>query len=214
MPVTLLSRRLWNEVSKELRSRHAQREAERRQERREARRREQLVLRHMPMVETIARRVWRTLTHVDRADLEQQGYIGLLEAAARYRPSAGEFSHFAYPRIRGAMIDAHKRRAYRDETHDSLDAIQESLGFMPAHLDTSGGPLPDEIAARSERARLLAAAIDGLPADERRVILAALAGTPLAETAEECGRSVAWARAKLATAREQVAPMVQGRKAA
>ena len=215
MPTIRLTRRLWTEISRELRWRAARREIELRQLRRDERRREQLVARHMPAVKTIARQVWRTMTHVDIDDLVGQGYVGLLEAARRYTPAAGEFSHFAYFRIRGAMVDAHKRRAYRDETHESLDGIRERLGYLPKRLDTSRTAQPDQLALRRERAELLARVIDRvLPDDQRRVLLAALAGTPLADTAAECGRSVPWARAKLAMARDAVAQEIQARRAA
>lgn len=209
MPVIQLSRRLWREVSRDLRAHHARREAERRLQRREVKRREQLVLKHMPMVTRIAKQVWRTMTHITVEELISDGYLGLVKAAHRYQPGAGEFEHFAYFLVRGAMVDAHKRRAYRDETHDSLDAIHERLGFLPARLDRSAGPLPDELAWRREERRLLAAAVDELPADEKRVILAALGGTPLCEIAAECERSVAWARTKLAGAREQLTAVLR-----
>lgn len=91
------------------------------------------------MVERIARQVHRTMTHVDIEDLRQSGFAGLLAAAQRYKPSAGEFSHFAYFRVRGAVIDAHKRSAYRNKTHESIESI---LGSPPASLASDNGPLP------------------------------------------------------------------------
>jgi len=56
-------------------------------------------------------------------DLIQSGYVGLIQAASNphYDPAQGSFARFAYLRIRGAIIDANKRQAYREELHDSLD---------------------------------------------------------------------------------------------
>jgi RNA polymerase sigma factor (sigma-70 family) len=208
MPAIRLTAKLWTEHVHQVRSRAAIRAAARRRRLREEKRRLVLIEGYMPAVERIARQVWRHLTHVEIEDLVQTGYVGLIEAALRYDPATGAFEAFAYFRVRGAMIDAHKRRKYRDETHESLDGMVERLGFLPAGLAVDRGPWPDAIAGECERDTLLRAAVDRLPADERRVILAALAGQPLAETAAGCGRSVAWARAKLAAARFQVSAAV------
>lgn len=213
MPVVRLSKRLWTEHVHQVRSRAAARVAERRRNRLEVVRIEKLVAAHLPRVRKIARQVWHDMTHLDIADLVQTGIVGLLEADRRYNPSAGNFDAFSYFRIHGAMIDAHNRRRYRDETHSSIAEIETRLGYMPAHLDTDPAPLPDELVADRQKAHALARAMDLLPIDERRVLLAALAGTTLSETATECGRSVAWARAKLVSARGQVAGVVQSRAA-
>jgi len=161
--------------------------------------RENLILDHMWLVEKILPQVYRKLTHVDRDDLRQAGHVGLVEAAIRYKPPKGVFEHYAYKRIRGAMIDAHKRRAYRDETHYSLDSIGLRPGSTSLAWDM--GPLPDEIVARREHERLMAGAIRMLTPDEQRVFAAALRSESLAETARECGWSDAWARATQASAR-------------
>lgn len=38
-------------------------------------------------------------------DVLQCGYLGILEAAVRYQPCYGAFSHYAYIRVRGAILD-------------------------------------------------------------------------------------------------------------
>lgn len=65
-----------------------------------------------------------------RDDIVSAGYIGLIEAAERFDPSAGvEFKTFAYLRIRGAIIDAIRRSsdlspaAYRYAR--ALSAVQD-----------------------------------------------------------------------------------------
>ena len=45
-------------------------------------------------------------SHVDKEDILSAGMIGLLDALDRYDPSKGfKFSTFAFPRIRGAVLD-------------------------------------------------------------------------------------------------------------
>jgi RNA polymerase sigma factor (sigma-70 family) len=213
MPVVRLSKRLWAEHVHQVRSLAAMRVAAKRRAVIERARVEELVAAHLPRIRRIARQVWRVMTHLEVSDLVQTGIVGLLEADRRYHPGAGNFDAFSYFRIHGAMIDAHNRRRYRDETHSSIAEIETRLGYMPAHLDTDPAPLPDELVGRLQKARVLARAIDLLPIDERRVILAALAGATLPDTAAECGRSIAWARAKLVSARGQLAGVVQSRAA-
>jgi RNA polymerase sigma factor (sigma-70 family) len=163
------------------------------------------------VVTKIADQVHRHLTHVPIEDLRQSGFVGLVEAADRYKRSAGIFEHYAYFRVRGAMIDAHKRRAYRDETHSSIeekydDGDPEHDRFKVVAIDRR--PLPDATAARLEQGRLLTEAMTRLHPDERRVFVGALQGIPLTQTARECGRSVCWARAKMELARTKVGSRV------
>jgi RNA polymerase sigma factor (sigma-70 family) len=62
-------------------------------------------LEHLELVRKIARR-FRTCQVVDREDLEQAGFVGLLNACARFDPSAGaKFSTYASLRVRGAIVD-------------------------------------------------------------------------------------------------------------
>jgi RNA polymerase sigma factor (sigma-70 family) len=176
--------------------------------------REKLLLDAAPTVKRIARTLQRRLTHVPLEDLEQSGFQGLLEADRTFQPSQGKtFAAYAFFRIRGAMIDAHKRRAYKDDTL-SLVTIDESgpeyqgegesleapdAGVIRAVYDPA--PQPEQLAERRERAYLLAKAVSELQADEREVFLGVVAGISLADIAAQRDRSVAWARAKLADAR-------------
>lgn len=66
-----------------------------------------LVLGHLDLVQRIATVICRRLpTHVDRQDLLSAGYLGLVEAASRYRSETGvPFGAFSHRRIRGAMVD-------------------------------------------------------------------------------------------------------------
>jgi len=66
-----------------------------------------LVKRHLGLVEAIARKVKRTLgAAIEVDDLVGYGHKGLVEAAERFDGRAGvTFTTFAYYRIRGAMYD-------------------------------------------------------------------------------------------------------------
>jgi RNA polymerase sigma factor (sigma-70 family) len=160
------------------------------------------------MVERIALQVHRKMTHLDIEDLEQAGYIGLLEAWERYRPETGIFAAYAFFRVRGAMIDAHKRKAYREDTHGSLEETLTESDDLCRCTAIDGALLPDAMAARSEQARLLNAAVNELDPDERTVFCAALGRISLINTAHNTGHTVAWTRAKLASARLQLGAKV------
>lgn len=90
-------------------------------------RRDLLIVEHMAMVPRIAQTVRHMFVpHIPFEDLVQWGYVGLVQAAHRYDPAQGSFARFAYLRIRGAIIDANKRQAYREELHTSIDERRNS----------------------------------------------------------------------------------------
>jgi RNA polymerase sigma factor (sigma-70 family) len=172
-------------------------------------RREREILALMPMVDRIARDVrWMFAPHLELSDLTQAGNLGLVRAANAFEPakagSAG-FESYAYFRVRGAIIDAHKRRAYREEANISLQAFGKDDGWLPPALDTDPRPLPDAIAARDQIRRRLQEAVDDLPEIEGRVLRAQLDGQPVRAVAHEIGMSPAWTRTKLAEAKALVA---------
>jgi RNA polymerase sigma factor for flagellar operon FliA len=70
-------------------------------------RRNQVVLDHMPLVKSIAKRLRATLpVQTDLSDLMQAGTLGLIDAANKYDPERGFlFKTYASHRIRGAMLD-------------------------------------------------------------------------------------------------------------
>lgn len=69
--------------------------------------RDELVDAFGPMVERIARRVWRGLRlRIDVDDVVQLGMIGLVEAWERFDETAGvPFGGYAHLRVRGAILD-------------------------------------------------------------------------------------------------------------
>lgn len=98
----------------------------------DTRARDTLVETHLKLVPPIARSVKKNLPpSFELDDLISEGHIGLMRAAERYSPSehgGAPFSAFARPRIRGAMVDSVRRRAWVENTANPLDDAPE-----PAH---------------------------------------------------------------------------------
>lgn len=73
--------------------------------------RDELVLDHLDFVRHILGRLLiRLPDRVDSENLESAGVVGLIEAAGQYDPARGvPFRTYAYPRIRGAILDELRR---------------------------------------------------------------------------------------------------------
>jgi RNA polymerase sigma factor for flagellar operon FliA len=73
--------------------------------------RQELILGHMGLVRHILGRLKARLpSSVDLENLEAAGVLGLVEAANRFEPTRGyRFDTFAFPRIRGAILDELRR---------------------------------------------------------------------------------------------------------
>jgi len=85
----------------------------------------------------------RLPAHIDKADLIQQGRIGLMEAARRYDPtSAASFKTFATYRIRGEIIDglrAFSQKRPNDEGGSAWNESVEAIGEASGGGDDIGG---------------------------------------------------------------------------
>ena len=101
-----------------------------------------LVLKHAEMVRRIALHLADRLDGACGADdLTQSGLVGLLEAVDRYDSIEGiPFEAYAYPRIRGAMLDGLRRNDWcprnarkQGRTIQAARAeLQQTLGYEPA----------------------------------------------------------------------------------
>src|SRR3954470_17800435 len=91
--------------------------------------RDQLVLKHLALVRSIAIRVYENLpVHVDVDDLVHAGIMGLFDAAAKYDAEKQvSFQGYAKHRIKGAILDSLRDLdwASRDlrKRHKQLEAI-------------------------------------------------------------------------------------------
>lgn len=111
--------------------------------------REQDVLRHLPLVQTVVDRVATHLpSHVDRDDLFHAGVIGLIDALGKFDPGRDNaFSTYAVLRIRGAVIDELRARDWVPRgARERARAYQKAVSELSQLL----GRLPkdDELAAR------------------------------------------------------------------
>jgi len=232
MSVVRLTTRLWREYLHQNRVKASRQAAENRLRSK----RQALIVEHMPHAADIAKQVWRRFTRcgqggygskIELEDMVSCAYIGLTEAAGRWRPEKGDFKKYCFFRVRGAVIDAHRRQQYLETQHQSIDEWLEGTGNTEGHVDdakqeprliarylSDTSPLADELADRVLVRRRVAAAIDRLLPDEEQIVIRqALAGSSVASIAQELGHTPAWARSKLTAARDTVAAAVMGRAA-
>lgn len=108
--------------------------------------REALILEHIPLVKHLVGRMGFDAPGLDRDDLYGVGLIGLIAAADAWDEERGiAFSTFAYPRIRGSILDELRRldilpRGRRERVRDVDRCVQE--------LSHRNGvpPTPEELA--------------------------------------------------------------------
>jgi RNA polymerase sigma factor for flagellar operon FliA len=111
--------------------------------------RDELVLKHLPLVRAIAIRVYENLpVHVDVDDLVHAGIMGLFDAALKYNGEKQvSFQGYAKHRIKGAILDSLRDMdwASRDlrKRHKQLEAVMRELA---AALDRT--PTEAEIAEK------------------------------------------------------------------
>lgn len=155
--------------------------------------RDALVLEHAEMVRRIALHLADRLDGAcDPDDLIQAGLVGLLETVERYDAIEGvPFEAYAYPRIRGAMLDSLRRndwcpRNVRKQGRDIDSArreLQQQLGREPSEnelVEYSGLTLDEyrrtELTLVSSNVNSLEAVLENgealLPADVDRTSLA------------------------------------------
>jgi RNA polymerase sigma factor for flagellar operon FliA len=107
--------------------------------------RDRLVMQHIKLVKSLAQRLAQRLpSQVEMNDLIGVGVIGLIDAAARYRPSTGvPFDAFARRRVQGAMLDALREldwaprslRRLRREMDSAVATMRHRLGREPMEAE-------------------------------------------------------------------------------
>ena len=130
---------------------------------------DELVGKHLPLVQGIARKVKRTLgAAIDLEDLVGYGSKGLVEAAERFDGRAGvAFTTFAYYRIRGAMYDGIRAMGwYSRADYARYRAEERANQYLQAQADREGAARaqnPDAAgSARRDAGETLAAVAEAL----------------------------------------------------
>jgi len=111
--------------------------------------RDRLILEHLALLQHIVGRMsYDVPGRVQRDDLFGWGMRGLIEAADSFDPARGlQFSTFAFPRIRGAILDELRRLDFLPRgRRDRLREVERAV----AELEQANGtpPTPEEIAAK------------------------------------------------------------------
>ncbi len=111
--------------------------------------RDRLILDHLPLLQHLVGRMCCDIPgRVQREDLFGWGMGGLIEAADSWDPARGlQFSTFAYPRIRGAILDELRRLDFLPRgRRERLREVERAI----AELEQSQGapPTPEELATR------------------------------------------------------------------
>jgi RNA polymerase sigma factor for flagellar operon FliA len=129
--------------------------------------RDQLILKELPQVYYIARRIFERLPqHVLFEDLVHAGVVGLIEAVRSYDVSKSvPFSAFAKFRIRGAILDSLRELDWGSRPlRRKGRRMEEAISTLSAKLGRQ--PEEDEIAAEMgvsiEKLHELALRLDGL----------------------------------------------------
>jgi RNA polymerase sigma factor for flagellar operon FliA len=129
--------------------------------------RDQLILKELPQVYYIARRIFERLPqHVLFEDLVHAGVVGLIEAVRSYDVSKSvPFSAFAKFRIRGAILDSLRELDWGSRPlRRKGRRMEEAIATLSAKLGRQ--PEEDEIAAEMgvsiEKLHELALRLDGL----------------------------------------------------
>lgn len=149
-----------------------------------AEQRDQLILDHLPLLHHIVGRMAVELpARLDREDLLGYGMLGLVGASDSWDPERGlKFSTFAYPRIRGSIIDELRRmdflsRNKREQVRDLervFTELEQETGTPPTieELATALAIGEDEVFERLSTARsALAVSLDDGPSEEFGALL-------------------------------------------
>jgi RNA polymerase sigma factor (sigma-70 family) len=171
-------------------------------------RRNDLVIRHLDLVDAATRHVSRRMgaASLDRDDLISEGRVALITAATRYDRHKGSFRSYAFERVKGAIIDAIRRDHYlsrharqRGDSVElvSLEKLISERGLTISDTLVDSGPSVEELVEQRER---LAVALtrqepdgpplDGLTPSELEVLRGAALGETAEETADRLSKSV------------------------
>ncbi len=154
-----------------------------------------LVERAVHRVPQIARQIRHLLGGISFEECESAGYEALVRSALRYDPAKGvPFTGFAYPRVRGAMLDA-ARRASPDRRRLSR-AIKLVESVEAARANHEASPLGGDPRTLRERVEAAAAMIREVTAAVVLTRIAAVEPERLADGAAPVDEAVADAQSQ------------------
>lgn len=108
--------------------------------------RDRLILEHIPLLKHIAGRMTLDVPGgIERDDLYGFGMLGLIAAADSWDASRGlKFSTYAYPRIRGAILDEIRRSDFLPRgRREKVRALEATLAQI--EQEKGGPPTPEEL---------------------------------------------------------------------
>lgn len=108
---------------------------------------QQLVEQYIPFANKLAYQKKKTLPKfIDLEELKSAAYLGLVEAATRYKPELGiEFTTFSYPRIWGAIHDYLREQGWMKRGDNT-----QMLSLDVPSNDSENCTLRDTIEAKTE----------------------------------------------------------------
>ncbi len=126
--------------------------------------RDRLILEHVPLLRHIVTRMAIDVPRrVEREDLEAYGMLGLIRAADTWEPERGlKFSTYAFPKIRGAILDELRRMDFLSRgLRERVRALERAVGRL--EQESGAPPAPEALASElgidlAELDELLAAA--------------------------------------------------------
>jgi RNA polymerase sigma factor for flagellar operon FliA len=138
----------------------------------------QLIIDALPLAGNIAGNIAKRLPpHVDPRDLRQDACTGLVDAATRYDVTKGvPFGAFARRRVRGAVMDGLRRQdhisrqARRQINAEGAEVPLQAIQLINPDQVIGVVVAPDGYAAQTECKRLMAEAVEALPARKRLLI--------------------------------------------
>jgi RNA polymerase sigma factor (sigma-70 family) len=139
--------------------------------------REDAILAHLDLVETIAWGIHRRCRLFDVDDLRSAGLVALVQGVDKFRPERGELRQWLSYQIRYGIIESARRRNWQEAAHLSLDAIQDTAAedrfdMAPAAMQSARvlSIRPSEETMSRAVPRMVERALASLTARERQIL--------------------------------------------